>query len=138
MEPNDSVAAVSGRRTVVQAHRASHEDPIALRVGDLITVGRRDTTWPDYVWCTGQDGREGWVPEAFLEATGGDAATGEDATADATADVRRARRDYDARELDVAPGDVVLAGEEAGGWYWCEAADGRGWVPAECLAPSDE
>jgi len=95
-----------------------------MRAGDPVTVGRRDTTWPEYVWCTGPDGREGWVPEAFLEPTGGDA--------------RRARCDYDARELDVAPGDVVLAGEEAGGWFWCETADGRsGWVPAERLAAHD-
>jgi len=135
-EANDSVAAVGGRqgaepreqqgnrRTVVKGHRASHADPIALRAGERVSVGRRDTTWPDYVWCAGPDGREGWVPEAFVELA--DDGTG------------RARRDYNARELDVAAGDVVLAGEEAGGWLWCEVADGRrGWVPAGCLAPAD-
>ena len=112
------------RRTVLKEHRASYADPIAMRAGDPVRVGRRDTTWPDYVWCTGPDGHEGWVPEEFLEPSdGGDF---------------RARRDYDARELDVAPGDVVRAGEEVGGWSWCEAADGRlGWVPAECLSPAD-
>jgi len=123
---------MTDRRLDEKEHRASHAGPIAVRAGDPVTVGRRDTTWPDYVWCAGPDGREGWVPEAFLEAAGGATA------ADATADVRRARRDYDARELDVAAGDVVLAGEEAGGWLWCEVADGRrGWVPAGCLAPAD-
>ena len=101
-----------------------------------MTVGRRDTTWPEYVWCTAADGREGWVPEAFLDVM----VDREDTAAeDGSVTVRRTRRDYDARELDVASGDVVLAGEEAGGWFWCEAADGRsGWVPAECLTASDE
>ena len=111
---------MADRRLVVKEYRAAYADPVAMRAGDRLTVGRRDATWPDYVWCAGPDGREGWVPEAFLKPA-----------AEGTA---RALRDYDARELDVAPGDVVLAGEEAGGWYWCEAADGRrGWVPAECL-----
>ena len=120
----------------MKEHRASYADPIAMRAGDRVTVGRRYTTWPEYVWCTGPDGREGWVPEAFLEAKGdGGTPNGEKAASD----VRTARRDYDARELDVAPGDVVLAREEAGGWFWCEAADGRrGWLPAECLTASDE
>ncbi len=96
-----------------------------MRAGDPVTVGRRDTTWPEYVWCSGRDGHEGWVPEAFLEAR--------------TDGNWHASRDYDARELDVAPGDVVLAREEAGGWFWCETAGGRrGWVPAECLTASDE
>jgi len=117
----------------MKEHRASYADPIAMRAGDRVTVGRRYTTWPEYVWCTGPDGREGWVPEAFLEAAG-DVGTPDGAKA--ASDVRTARRDYDARELDVAPGDAVLAGEETGGWFWCEAADGRsGWVPAQCLAP---
>ena len=107
-----------------------------MRAGDPVTVGRRDTTWPEYVGCTGADGREGWVPESFLEAAGD---VGTSGAKKAASDVRTARRDYDARELDVAPGDVVLAREEAGGWFWCEAADGRrGWVPAECLTASDE
>jgi len=106
-----------------------------MRAGDPVTVGRRDTTWPEYVWCNGRDGREGWVPEAFLEAAG-DVQTPDGAKAASA--VRTARRDYDALELDVAPGDVVLAGEEVGGWFWCETADGRsGWVPAECLAAQD-
>jgi hypothetical protein len=141
---NDSVAGMTDRQVVVKEHTASHTDPIAVRAGDAVTVGRRDTTWPEYVWCTGPDGREGWVPEAFLEPAGDDGAvepgtagggTVEPGSGGGDATLRRVRRDYDARELDVAPGDVVLAGEEAGGWYWCEAADGRrGWVPAECLA----
>jgi len=122
------------RWRVLRAHRASHADPIAVRAGDLVAVGRRDTTWPDYLWCTGPDGREGWAPEAFLGPAGG----GPDESGGAAGrDVRRALRDYDARELDVAPGDVVLAGEEAGGWCWCEVEDGRsGWVPRDCLAPA--
>jgi len=39
-----------------------------VRAGDPVTVGRRDTTWPEYVWCTGPDGRSGWVPAECLAA----------------------------------------------------------------------
>jgi hypothetical protein len=100
---------MGGRRQVVREHQASREDPIAMRAGDPVTVGRRDTTWPEYAWCTGADEREGWVPEAFLEAAG-NVRTPDGAKAASA--VRTARRDNDARELVVAPGDVVLAREE--------------------------
>jgi len=59
---------VNERRTVLKEHRASYADPIAMRAGDPVTVGRRDTTWHEYVWCTGPDGREGWVPSEGLTA----------------------------------------------------------------------
>lgn len=117
------------RWRVVKAHRASFDEPIAVHAGDTVTAGRRDATWADYVWCAGPDGREGWVPETFLEPA-------RDASAEDGTTVRRARRDYDARELDAACGDVVLVRETVGGWSWCEAPDGRrGWVPRECVAP---
>ncbi|NLG65908.1 MAG: hypothetical protein GX537_09920 [Actinobacteria bacterium] len=107
---------------VVAAHRASYGNPISLRAGDRVIAGRRDTTWPEYLWCTGPDGREGWVPERFLSTEAGGVV---------------AARDYDAAELTVEPGDLLGLIDQVGGWYLCAARDGRrGWVPAGCVQPA--
>jgi hypothetical protein len=100
---------------------ASHPDPLAVRAGDVVTAGRRDDTWTEFVWCTGPDGRSGWIPDPALER-------GVDG-------VVRAGRDYDCAELTVAEGQVLDVIERLAGWSWCRDAAGRcGWVPDRVLA----
>jgi len=110
------------RATALDRWDASHRDPLAVRTGDPVTVGRRDDTWPEFVWCTGPDGRSGWVPDAVLE-WGADGAA-------------RAGRDYDCAELTVAAGQSLDVIERLAGWSWCRDATGRcGWVPDRVLVP---
>lgn len=106
---------------VVADHRATYADPLRVRAGDLLQVGGRDEEFPGWVWCTGPDGRSGWVPEKDLERTERGAV---------------ARRDYSARELDVRAGEEVIPSEEECGWVWVTNASGEaGWVPRTHLAP---
>jgi hypothetical protein len=108
---------------VITAWKASRADPIRLEADDPVIVGRRDETWPDYRWCTGPDGREGWVPDAIVEE--GPAGW-------------VAARGYSAAELTVATGDTVEAIEFLADWWWCRADDGaQGWVPDRVLRPID-
>jgi hypothetical protein len=82
-----------------------------------VTVGRNDTQWPGFVWCTNQAGKGSWTPENFIERTG---------------ERGTARRDYDATELSAAVGEELVIGEEAGGWLWCTNSQGQsGWIPAD-------
>lgn len=77
---------------------APYPDPIAVRGGDVVVpdeVRTRETDFVGWTWCRGPDGREGWVPDAWLER--------------GPADVRL-KRDFDARELSVRTGERV-AGE---------------------------
>jgi predicted enzyme related to lactoylglutathione lyase/SH3-like domain-containing protein len=112
------------RRRIAGAHTASHTDPISLRPDDPVAVGRRSEEWPAFLWCTGPDGRSGWVLEEMLSPAAAD---------------RVAVAAYDARELTVAAGEVVEVVETAGGWSLCRAADGRsGWVPDAVLGPEVE
>lgn len=93
------------KATVVRLYTTQYRDPIKLRAGDAVVVGRRDEEYPAWRWCRSADGREGWVPEEILRlGAEGDAAT--------------ATRDYDATELDVAAGEVVIVGQRRGGWVW--------------------
>ncbi len=104
---------------LLRDYRTQYPDPIRFGVGERVRVGARDTEWPEFLWATDATGRSGWVHERYLCGTAGDSA---------------ARRDYDARELDADAGDTVQLIEEAGGWWWSQAADGRrGWLPARDL-----
>jgi hypothetical protein len=110
---------------VAADYHATYPDPIQIRAGDLITTGKQDDEWPEYVWCTARDGRSGWVPQRFFERR--------------TAQEAVAVRDYSAAELDVRAGEQVALVEEAGGWWWVTNTDGcAGWVPAGHLAITDQ
>lgn len=105
---------------VVRAYRTQYANPIRFAAGDVVTLGARDTEWPAFAWTTTADGNAGWAPVDWLKPLG-------DGRAEAL-------RDYSAQELDVDAGDEVVLHSELGGWWWCEAADGRcGHVPSEHL-----
>jgi SH3-like domain-containing protein len=83
-------------------------------------VGADDPEFPGWRWCTGADGRSGWVPEQFLRRDGQNAVM---------------LRDYTARELTVRAGAEVVCEQAIAGWAWVTDADGRtGWLPESCLA----
>lgn len=105
----------STRQRIVVAWQAVYADPIRVDAGEAVTVGRSDTEHPGWVWCTDPRGKEGWMPEAFIEGS---------------RDTARAAVEYDARELTVAVDDEVEVRFEHAGWLLCQAADGsQGWIP---------
>jgi hypothetical protein len=102
---------------VVADHAATYSDPIILRRGDAVEIGKCDDEWPGWIWCTNVQGKSGWVPEAFLRMEHGRAF---------------AAGDYDARELNVQVGDRLTVLEEESGWLLCRSETGSvGWVPAK-------
>jgi SH3-like domain-containing protein len=104
------------RVRVIEAHVPEYMEAIRFRAGEVLSVGHRDQQWTEYLWCTAQDGSQGWVPESYVGMTG---------RAEA-----EALRDYDGTELTVGRGDELEVLEEAGGWLRCRTRDGReGWVP---------
>jgi hypothetical protein len=92
-----------------------YPDPLTVRAGEPLTVGRRDPDWPGWLWCTDPRGKSGWVPESFI-------------------DNNTISRDYTARELCVSPGDEVEPLLEVAGWLWCKTPSGAtGWLPSTHL-----
>lgn len=105
---------------IIRDYTCAYPDPIRLSAGDCLVPGDRPSEWPGWVWGAGPDGKAGWVPEAILERSGDRIVAGEN---------------YDATELSVRVGDMVIVSRRLSGWAWCQFADGRaGWVPEKCLA----
>ena len=104
---------------IAQDYSTQYPDPITVRAGARVEVGRDDPEFPGWRWCTGPDGRQGWVPEDLID---GDRPTA------------TMLRDYTARELDVRAGGEVRLGQGMHGWVWATDPDGRsGWIPVSCL-----
>lgn len=102
------------------AHDIPDRPPLRLRVGQRVTVGDRDTEWPEFVWVTAAEGH-GWVPARHLSASSGNAVvlTG-----------------YDTTELPTKVGETldVVAEDLDSGWVWCRSGEAReGWVPLKTL-----
>jgi len=110
------------RVIVVSAHAASYPDPVKVNAGARVTLGKVDADNTEWRWCISPDGKEGWIQRSFYADT------------DETHGV--ILRDYDAMELTVTPGTELDVIETAGGWHYCQAADGRtGWVPVSNVKP---
>lgn len=108
------------REGIVSApHQRSYEDPIRLVEGQPVQITKRDL-WNDqfvWIWCISDLGKEGWVPDSFIQVDG---------------DKGIALREYNAIELTVAEGDKLRIYEETHGWYWVRTLEGVwGWVPVE-------
>ena len=108
------------RYRVMTAYQAKYENPIRFESGELITLGGRDAEFPEFLWATDENGREGWVHQSkFLGTSEKKAVT---------------TAPYNAIELTSRTGELVTAEEMLGDWSWCSNAEGvQGWLPNHVL-----
>ena len=102
---------------VTHAWQATYADPIELLAGDELTLGRRDSEYPGWVWaaCV-RTGKSGWIPETLVQMKD---------------DLPVSRRTYSGRELSVQPGEVITIIDTLFGWHWAQLKTGViGWLPA--------
>lgn len=112
------------RARVIAAHHAPDRPAIRIAAGDTVTLGDRDLDWPHFVWATLASGLGGWIPAAMFDAERG---------------MATAVDDYDTRELDAEPGDILTLHHETADWWWAENVLGKtGWIPARNLEPFEE
>lgn len=112
------------RARVIAEHRAPERPAIRVASGDTVTLGDRDTEWPEFVWTALASGLGGWVPSALFDAERGQAS---------------ALQDYDTVELDADTGDILTLHRELAGWWWADNARGEsGWIPSRKLEMLDD
>ena len=108
------------RYRVIKEHVRSYDEPLKLRAGERVTVGRHDTKSVSWLWCTNLLGIGGWVPESILGYR------------DASSAVVTAN--YNSIELTIASGELVVGCHSFEGWIWCKKGPNEeGWVPLENL-----
>jgi hypothetical protein len=97
------------------SYTSAFPDPLKLEVGQEVTVGERESEWPGWIWCRTGDGKEGWVPTAYVERK---------------ANTATVLQDYDATELTAAEDELLTVVKEEAGWLWCRKQNGDcGWLP---------
>jgi hypothetical protein len=109
----------------VHAHKIPDRPPLRLSVGQRVTVGQQDTRWPAFVFVTAEAG-QGWVPSRHLDL-------------DQESGAATVIAPYDTTELPTTVGEIltVVTRDDASGWVWVQAADGRqGWVPNDTVEAS--
>jgi SH3-like domain-containing protein len=73
-------------------YKVQYQNPIQVKAGQSVRVGRADHDYLSWLWCCAADGREGWI---HLELIAGEGP------------IATVLRDYSAKELPVRPGDEV-------------------------------
>lgn len=107
------------RARVIAQHRAPERPSIKVASGDRVTLGDRDSEWPEFVWTALASGLGGWIPSTLFDAERGEAS---------------ALDDYDTQELDADMGEELVLHREHAQWWWAQNAVGKlGWVPARAL-----
>lgn len=107
----------------IKKHDEIPENPISLKKGELVHILRESDPagdWPNWLFCSGEE-KSGWVPMQIVSSEG---------------DHGLLTEDYDATELPLEPGEIILGEKELNGWVWgVKARDSskRGWAPLNCL-----
>jgi hypothetical protein len=106
---------------VIKSYQTPFPDPLEAKAGARLRFERKETEWEGWLWCTDASGKSAWVPENWLTLEEGSCVL---------------QRDYAARELSVAAGELLTAELVESDWIFGSRANGeRGWVPLNHLSP---
>ncbi len=113
---------IKNKYEVVQGRTSDYPEPIQLRKGDIVQIGRASSEedgWENWIYCTYND-ISGWVPKQIIKNNDNDTGL--------------IIEDYSACELDIILGDVIVSEKEMNGWVWGfkeKEEEKKGWVPLE-------
>jgi len=100
---------------VTNAHTPPFYAPVVFAKGDRVIIDKRDTEWPEFLWCINEDGEGAWIPENYL---------------DRDDDVGILNTLYSSIELKADKGERLSIIKSAAGWHWCRNSLGKlGWIP---------
>ena len=103
---------------VIKAYKSPYPDPILFHKGDKVALGKEftdDPDWKGWIWCEGENKRQGWAPKHYLDIKDGKGAF---------------KQDYNAMELSIAVGEKLIVHDIVNGFVFAEKANGtKGWAP---------
>ena len=109
---------------VIEDYTSPYTDPLLIKEGEILTIGKKDSEWSGWIWCTNKFGDSRWVPKNYLEIRG---------------KIGKAKQNYNATELSVNIGEELIIEEEEAEWFWVINQLGKsGWVPIKNVQFIDE
>ncbi len=109
-----------GKGKVKSRYRSAYPEPLKLKAGEKVKLGKKVSEWSGWVWCEDKNGKTGWVPESYLQIKGNSG---------------KLFFDYDATELTVKRGEELRILKEQSSWLWCQNRKGEcGWVPRDKIS----
>ena len=100
---------------VIEDYRSTCPDPLIITQGEILIVEKRESEWSGWIWCINKVGKEGWVPENYLEIYENSCKT---------------LQNYNATELSAKIGEELIIEKEESGWIWSTNQQGKsGWIP---------
>jgi hypothetical protein len=109
---------------VITEYKTPFPDPLKLQKNETVETKKKESEWKGWIWCITKIGKEGWIPENYLEIQG---------------KIAKLLQDYDATELTVDVGDILVIEKEESGWFWVSNKEKmRGWVPKENVEVMDD
>lgn len=106
------------RYGVIKDYKSPYPDPIVFQKGEKVKVCqefKEDPDWENWIWCEGKNDKKAWVPKQYLNVDGRNGIF---------------NRDYNAMELSVQIGEILVVYEIVNDFGMSERPDGtKGWVP---------
>lgn len=100
---------------VITPHMPPSYAPVVFAKGDRVIIEKRDTDWPEFLWCIDEEGAAAWIPENYL---------------DRDDDVGILNTAYSSVELKADKGEQLSIIKSEAGWHWCRNSKGKlGWIP---------
>ncbi len=103
-----------------------YDNPVSVKSGDVVRPAADGTMETDYLgwtWCTGPDGRVGWVPDSWCEVMEAG---------------WQLRRDFSALEFTIRKGDRLRLILSESGFLFAENESGdRAWIPDAVMESED-
>jgi|LGOV01.1.fsa_nt_gb hypothetical protein len=104
---------------VVKGRVSEFENPIKVSEGENVLIketSNPDGEWAGWVYCETKN-NAGWIPDSIINAK---------------ADLGFINEDYNAFELDLVEGEILIRADAKNGWIWCYKDDEPetfGWAP---------
>jgi len=100
---------------VITQHKSSFPNPIELKKGERVEIGKEDRQYPGWIWTILKDGNSGWAPKQVLSRN---------------ANQTFVLENYYAKELNTNIDDILTIHRELNGWYLvANQSKELGWVP---------
>lgn len=107
---------------VISPYKSPYPDPIIFKKGEKVKIGKKfedDPEWKDWLWCEGENNNKAWTPKQFIDISGSKGII---------------NLYYNARELSIDTGEILIISEIVNGFGFAEKENGeKGWAPIKNL-----